>query len=379
MRIALLTDGIYPYVIGGMQKHSFNLAKYFAKNKIFVDLYHTNQSKYDISKLEFFTEEEKKHIRSFVINFPSCGATPGHYIRESFDYSERIFKLFSVNRDVDFIYAKGFTAWKLIDEKRKGFKCPPVGVNFHGYEMFQKAPSLRSKLEQVLLLRKPVLFNIQNADFVFSYGGIITELVQKLGIDRKKIIESPAGIEREWVASGIRETETTKKFLFVGRYERRKGIQEINLTLKNIYKNYTFEFHFVGNIEKRHRLSLPQVKYWGEITERSKLIEIISNCDVLVCPSYAEGMPNVILEAMSAGLSVIATNVGAVNILVGPNTGWLINPGKASELKNAMIEVINMNNHDLNEFKQNAIGYVRNNFLIDEIMDNLIKTISLCK
>ena len=32
MRIALITDGIAPYVIGGMQKHSFYLAKYFAKN-----------------------------------------------------------------------------------------------------------------------------------------------------------------------------------------------------------------------------------------------------------------------------------------------------------------------------------------------------------
>jgi hypothetical protein len=31
MRIALITDGIAPYVLGGMQKHSFYLAKYFCK------------------------------------------------------------------------------------------------------------------------------------------------------------------------------------------------------------------------------------------------------------------------------------------------------------------------------------------------------------
>ena len=53
MRIALLTDGIYPYVLGGMQRHSFYLAKYFAKNKFYVDLFHFNQSEYDINKLEF--------------------------------------------------------------------------------------------------------------------------------------------------------------------------------------------------------------------------------------------------------------------------------------------------------------------------------------
>lgn len=33
MKIALLTDGIFPYAMGGMQKHSYYLAKYFAQKK----------------------------------------------------------------------------------------------------------------------------------------------------------------------------------------------------------------------------------------------------------------------------------------------------------------------------------------------------------
>ena len=33
--------------------------------------------------------------------------------------------------------------------------------------------------------------------------------------------------------------------------------------------------------------------------------------DVLICPSYSEGMPNVIIEAAARGLAIIATNVGA--------------------------------------------------------------------
>ena len=40
MRIAIFTTGIYPYITGGIQKHSYYLAKYLAKNKIYVDLYH---------------------------------------------------------------------------------------------------------------------------------------------------------------------------------------------------------------------------------------------------------------------------------------------------------------------------------------------------
>ena len=47
MRIALVTDGIYPYVMGGMQKHSYYLCKYLVKLGVEIDLYHTNQSAFD--------------------------------------------------------------------------------------------------------------------------------------------------------------------------------------------------------------------------------------------------------------------------------------------------------------------------------------------
>ena len=75
MRIALLTDGIYPYVVGGMQKHSYNLAKYFAQQKIYIDLYHCNssQTNYNIQKLEVFSEEEKNtYTPSSLIFLPNA-------------------------------------------------------------------------------------------------------------------------------------------------------------------------------------------------------------------------------------------------------------------------------------------------------------------
>ena len=98
MRIALITDGISPYVIGGMQRHSFYLAKWFAKNKVYVDLYHFNQSSLNIQELKCFDEDEKKYIHSFVIPFPKEGRLPGHYIYESYIYSKRIFEMYHEDR-----------------------------------------------------------------------------------------------------------------------------------------------------------------------------------------------------------------------------------------------------------------------------------------
>src|SRR5215207_7289206 len=133
MRIALITDGIWPYVLGGMQKHSFYLCKYLAKNQVQVDLVHFNNSQYDIGKLEFFTEEEKKYIRSVVVDFPPPGKWPGHYIRRSHAHSKLVFGAIKDELDkYDFIYTKGFTGWYLIDQKKQGkIKCCRIGVKFH--------------------------------------------------------------------------------------------------------------------------------------------------------------------------------------------------------------------------------------------------------
>ena len=372
MRIALFTDGIFPYVIGGMQKHSFNLVKYFAKNRVHVGLYHCNQSRHDITRLEFFSEDEKKYISSHVLDFPSMGNFPGHYLRESFEYSHRIFKRFSENPDVDFIYAKGFTAWKLISEKNKGYKCAPVGVNFHGYEMFQKPASFSQTLEQLFLFRKPVLFNITHADHVFSYGGRISNLILQLGIPRSKIIESPAGIESDWIVSEIRPSESKRKFIFIGRYERRKGIEELAKALDDIPSNGNLEFSFVGDIPPANRIKSPNVTYPGKVTEAGELKKILSAQDVLVCPSYSEGMPNVILEAMACGLAVIASDVGAVNLLVSPENGWLIPPGNKEKLRKVIVLAQETSGSLLDEMKRCSKSLVKK-YVWEDIMVHLIQ------
>ena len=326
MRIALLTDGIFPYVIGGMQKHSYSLAKYLVKSGVHVDLYHTNFSDKDIEKLELFTEEEKKLIHSIVIPFPELARLPGHYLKSSYLYSQNILEEFKRRPEVDFVYIKGFSGWKLIEERAKGkLKLnSPVGVNFHGYEMFQLQPGFKSFLQSVFLLRKPLEYNIKNADCVFSYGGKISEIIKKIGIEKNKIIEIPTGIEPGWMVSEPKAVSGNRKFIFAGRYERRKGIEELTQVIKGMDNSLTFEFDFIGDIPELKKITSPKIKYHGTIRDASEIKKIISSCDVLVCPSYAEGMPNVIMEAMARGLAVIASDVGAVAEMVSGENGILI-------------------------------------------------------
>jgi glycosyltransferase involved in cell wall biosynthesis len=370
MKVALFTDGIYPYVIGGMQKHSFNVARFLARAGVEVDLYHFNQSDLDIEKLDFFDANEKAKIRSFIIPFEDDGKFPGHYIRASFLYSCEVYKSFLNNGPVDYIYSKGFSGWKTIDAKNKGQKLPPIGVNFHGYEMFQKPDSLKVAFEQ-FMLKSPVKFNLLKADHVYSYGGRITELLLKEGVPEPKIKVLPGGIEAAWLAETITETKERRRFVFVGRFEHRKGIEMLNHVLKSL-KGDSFEFIFVGPIPESKRLLLPGVRYVGSIREETELRSILRQCDVLVCPSFSEGMPNVILEAMACGLAIIATDVGAVSELTGAENGWLIKAGSEAELKRALMEAISNAPAELSLKKYKSLSKIGQHFLWPDLIERLI-------
>src|SRR5690606_33030212 len=96
----------------------------------------------------------------------------------------------------------------------------------------------------------------------------------------------------------------------------------------------------------------------------------IDQCNVLVCPSFSEGMPTVILEAMARGLTVVASDVGAVSELVTEETGWLVEPGNMAQLENTLLQVIS--SEQLLEKRTAALNHVQKNFSWDKIISGTI-------
>ncbi len=381
IKIALFTDGIYPHVLGGMQKHSYYLAKYFALNYVSVDVYHAIPFGKEFNVEEtYFSAEELKNIRFFPITFPRNHYFPGHYVWESYLYSKKVFQEFTKQEEVDFIYIQGFSGWKYLENrlsKYEGRRKPLVGINFHGLEMFQKAPSLRVKLEH-LLLQHPVKRNLQLADTIFSLGGNLTG-IQKGLAGNQKIIEIPIGITKDWLVDVENlVNNSVRKFVFIGRYERRKGIEELNLVLNQLLNEskFNFEFHFIGPIPLGKQVSKDKrIIYHGVLTEEFQIKKILREADLLVCPSWSEGMPTVILEAMASGCAIIATDVGAVSEQVNELNGILIQPGNISELKGAMERILAQDGNKLMEMKRNSIQKVESTFLWNALIKKLIVNI----
>lgn len=381
MRIALLTDGIYPHIVGGMQKHSYYLTKNFARKGIYVDVYHVMPDGNEFSVEEsYYSSDELKNIRFFPILFPRKHYFPGHYLWESYLYSKNVFNEFKNQGEVDFVYVQGFSGWNYLENrlsKYSGIRKPLIGINFHGIEMFQKAPSFRVKLEH-LLLRIPVRRNLKLSDSIFSLGGKLTR-IQKEIAPKQEIFEIPIGITNDWLVDEENlQNNSLRKFCFIGRYERRKGIEELNIVLKELLKEsqLRFEFHFIGPIPLGKQISKDKrIIYHGVITDESSIKVILRDADILVSPSWSEGMPTVILEAMASGCAIIATDVGAVSEQVNDCNGILIPPGSVKDLKEAIEKMLRIDEMSLTQMKVNSIQKVKSSFLWEKIIDKTIDVI----
>ena len=77
---------------------------------------------------------------------------------------------------------------------------------------------------------------------------------------------------------------------------------------------------------------------WIDIDELKHIYRV---CDIFVMPSYTEGVPRTVLEAMSNGLAVVATRVGGIPEVVEDNgSGIIVERRNVDELKNALRKLI---------------------------------------
>lgn len=372
MKVALLTEGLYPWVMGGMQKHSYYLAKYLAQNQVEVDVCHFRaQDKANAPNP--FTDAEMEFIRFIELDFPKKWRYPGHYVAELKEYSQAILEqLRSFIATYDFIYAQGLSGWALIRAKRGGLGAPPIGVNLHGLEMFQKKPGMISRFRQQPLVRA-ARYNILNADYAFSLGGKLKNILIDLGKESIRIIEVPIGIEETWLNPEIRQPGSPRKFIFIGRYERRKGLQELHAAIRGMSKDSPFTFEIIGPVPEQVQLRHEKVTYHGAIYEEERVRSIMQSGDVLVCPSYSEGMPTVILEAMASGMAIIATDVGAVSEQLKGN-GWLLQAPEIPLIKKTLQEAIEIPDHELMAYKRRSQELIKDKFLWDQIIQHTLRS-----
>ena len=216
-----------------------------------------------------------------------------------------------------------------------------VIIHLHGSEFKDFYNRADDKLkEQIIELFSMVDCTIALGNEWFNF---IKSIVPNANVE---IINNAVKIPKEQKLKSSDEN----KFLFLGALIERKGVQDLIeaakiLKSKGIKK---FKCLIAGdgpekdkllNLVKKYELE-DNFEFLGWINGIQKQ-ELLINSDVLVLPSYNEGLPIAILEAMSYSLPIISTDVGSISEAVKENcNGYLIKPGDYNALEKAMSYMI---------------------------------------
>jgi glycosyltransferase involved in cell wall biosynthesis len=139
-----------------------------------------------------------------------------------------------------------------------------------------------------------------------------------------------------------------KSFVFccVARMRAIKNHKTLLLAFAGIAGNTDAHLLLAGDGELRGELETLSrtLKITGRthfLGERDDVAEVLAASDAFVLASFSEGTPFSVLEAMAAGLPVIATSVGGLpEIIRHGNEGWLVAPGQVEALRNAMARIV---------------------------------------
>ncbi len=166
------------------------------------------------------------------------------------------------------------------------------------------------------------------------------------------------------------------KILFLGRICKDKGMDEllsaveevgrlnrnVRLCIGGIYEDESYRKRIEGN---------EFVEFLGWISGKDKA-KYLGECGIFVLPSYYEGFPVSVLEAMAGGCVVVASRVGGIpDVVTDGENGVLIEPKSSGMLKNAILRVMEDNDF-ADKLRVNAYKKVRENYSSSASVERLV-------
>jgi glycosyltransferase involved in cell wall biosynthesis len=225
---------------------------------------------------------------------------------------------------------------------------PPYSFTVHGPEEFDKP-------RPISLTKK-----IEGASFVAgvsSFGR--SQLYRQCGHDQwPKVKVVRCGVDRAYIDARITPIGDTRRLVCVGRICEQKGqLLLIQAAAKVRDMGERFELVLVGDGEMRSKVeSLVQQYDLGDVVtitgwaSGEEVRRQIIGARALVLPSFAEGLPVVIMEALALGRPVLSTYIAGIPELVEPDAcGWLVPAGSVDALVQAMLEVLRTSPERLEE------------------------------
>jgi glycosyltransferase involved in cell wall biosynthesis len=200
------------------------------------------------------------------------------------------------------------------------------------------------------LFNDHIIVLCERSQSMFRWGGKLSTKVRKIynGIRMVELTDNQNPVQ---IKDELGLPDNCKLVVTVARLTPMKGIDYLLDAAKEMKDQHPdIKFVVVGDVtfdreqgykeellSRAHSLQLDDIVIFVGL--RRDVPRILAQADAFLLPSYYDIFPTVILEAMNAGLPIIATDVGGIPEMVNENYGILIPPKDASAIKKAVLDL----------------------------------------
>lgn len=227
---------------------------------------------------------------------------------------------------------------------------------------------------------RKVIFENNDDKLLFQKAGLISAA--------KSVSIKGCGVDTAYFSpNGVVRSESLTTFTFIGRLLYDKGVKEFIEAAQILKKqNHNIQFWLIGEIDRENPSAVrnddlvkwvrdPSIHYHGATDNIRKYIE---QSDCIVLPSYREGMPRVIMEAMAMERPVITTDTAGCRETVDEKVnGYLVPVRDSDALARAMNEFLQLDHAARTKMGKSGRIKVLNEFDDRIIADQLYDIIKL--
>lgn len=247
-----------------------------------------------------------------------------------------------LNPATKFILRSGYNLLFLYLKERKFAK-------YHFFRILLKLPV--SRADYIIVTSQ------DHKDYFIDHYSLLDEKIQVIGnyIDQTKF--------------GPRPLDLNRRTVFLGRFEQIKNV--INLIDAAIEEDIQLDLIGKGSLQPMIEAKIkdhPNIRVLGTFPN-DQIPFLLQQYTFFMMPSYSEGNPKALLEAMSVGLVSVGTKVpGIQEILEDGFNGIIAGSTDVASLRAAMIRTKTEDIASLQKMSQNARAYIQKNHTLDSIV-----------
>lgn len=213
-------------------------------------------------------------------------------------------------------------------------------------------------------------------DFVFNQASKIVVTTNRIAnsiINMNPLFKDKTQVIPNYVDTLLFSPKNEKKLydiLFIGRFSHQKNILNFLESVKDMCINILFIGN--GSLENQIRESAKNSNNnfkWISSVKNNDIPRYMNQSKMFVLPSYYEGHPKILIEAMSCEMLVLASDVNGNNSIIKDGDNGFLCGTDSESIRAAIDSIFKMENEKLNKIKSRARNYVIQKFSLDKILE----------